>query len=119
MQTLGLRAQPTASNDFMVRREAGAMPMNRLIDGKPGLLVNHKCQRVRKSLAGGYHFKRVAMGGGQERFRDVPNKNEHSHVGDAYGYLMLGGGEHRTLTRNSIGRQQFKQFTAKSDFSVF
>jgi len=59
------------------------------------------------------------MGGGQERFRDVPNKNEHSHVGDAYGYLMLGGGEHRTLTRNANGRQQFKQFTAKSDFSVF
>lgn len=119
MQTLGLRAQPTASNDFMVRREAGAMPMNRLIDGKPGLLVSPKCSRVRKSLAGGYHFKRVAMGGGQERFRDAPNKNEHSHVGDAYGYLMLGGGEHRQLTRNSIGRQQFKQFTATSDFSVF
>ncbi|MGB1192619.1 MAG: hypothetical protein ACPG3T_06825, partial [Pseudomonadales bacterium] len=118
MRTLGLRAQPTASNDFMVRREAGAAPMNRLIDGKPGLLVDRKCNRTRKSLAGGYHFKRVAMGGGQERFRDAPNKNEHSHVGDAFGYLMMGS-EHRMLTRNSHGRQQFKQLTANMDFNVF
>jgi len=118
MRTLGLRAQPTASNDFMVRREAGAAPMNRLIDGKPGLIVNRKCTRTRKALAGGYHFKRVAMGAGQERFRDVPNKNEHSHVGDAYGYLMMGS-EHRKLTRNSHGSQQFKQMQAKVDFDIF
>ena len=118
MRTLGLRAQPTASNDFMVRREAGAAPMNRLIDGKPGIIVNRSCTRTRKSLAGGYHFKRVAMGGGQERFRDAPNKNEHSHVGDAYGYLMMGS-EHRNMTRNSHRRDQFKQLTAKMDFDVF
>ena len=119
LQTLGLRAKPTASNDFMVRREAGAMPMNRLIDGKPGLIVSNKCHKVRKSLAGGYHFKRVAMGGGQERFKDAPNKNEHSHVGDAYGYLMLGGGEHRAMTKNYLGRSQFKQSVASMDFDVF
>jgi len=118
MRTLGLRAQPTASNDFMVRREAGAAPMNRLIDGKPGIIVNRSCTRTRKSLAGGYHFKRVAMGGGQERFRDAPNKNEHSHVGDAYGYLMMGS-EHRNMTRNSHRSNQFKQLTAKVDFDVF
>ena len=118
MRTLGLRAQPTASNDLRGRREAGAAHMNRLIDGKPGLIVNRKCTRTRKALAGGYHFKRVAMGAGQERFRDVPNKNEHSHVGDAYGYLMMGS-EHRKLTRNSHGSQQFKQMQAKVDFDIF
>ena len=119
LRTLGLRAQPTASNDFKVRREAGAMPMNRLIDGKAGLLVDKACNRIRKSLSGGYHFKRVAIGGGQERFRDMPNKNEHSHVGDAYGYLMLGGGEHRSLTRNPNGKAMFQQLVAKADFDVF
>lgn len=103
----------------MVRREAGAMPMNRLIDGKPGLLVSRECARTRKALSGGYHFKRVAVGAGQERFRDAPNKNEHSHVGDAYGYLMLGGGEHRMLTRNPNGRPQFKQLQANMDFNVW
>jgi hypothetical protein len=62
---------------------------NRLIQGKPGLLVSTNCKLLRKSLAGGYHFKRVAVGAGHERFKDAPNKNEHSHIGDAFGYLML------------------------------
>jgi hypothetical protein len=49
----------------------------------------------------------------------MPNKNEHSHVGDAYGYLMLGGGEHRSLTRNPNGKAMFQQLVAKADFDVF
>jgi hypothetical protein len=93
--------------------------MNRLIDGRPGLLVSKDCVRTRKSLSGGYHFKRVAVGAGHERFKDAPNKNEHSHVGDAYGYLMLGGGEHRTLTRNPNGMPLYKQAVASTDFNVF
>ena len=72
--------------------------MGRLIDSKPKLLINRKCNRLRKALAGGYHFKRVAIGAGQERFRDTPNKNEHSHVGDAAGYCLLGS-EHRIMTK--------------------
>jgi hypothetical protein len=120
LKTLGLNAQPTASNDFMVRREAGALPMQRLIDGKPGLVLDSGCQRLRKSLAGGYHFKRIGVGGGTDRFRDAPNKNEHSHIGDAFGYLMLGGGEFRTLTRgHHIGGKPFATTTANTDFDVF
>lgn len=121
LRTLGLRAQPTASNDFKVRRESAAMPMQRLIQGKPGLLVDKNCKLLRKSLAGGYHFKRVSVGSGQERFRDAPNKNEHSHVGDAFGYLLLGGGEHRRMTKNSDinSRTYTAQTIANSDFDVF
>jgi len=72
-------------------------------------------------LAGGYHFKRVSVGSGQERFRDAPNKNEHSHVGDAFGYLLLGGGEHRRMTKTStFGQKTFTaQTIANSDFDVF
>ena len=42
LRSIGLTARPTATNDFKVRREAGAMPMNRLIDGKPGLLIDKR-----------------------------------------------------------------------------
>ena len=118
LRSVGLLAQPTASNDFMVRREAGASPMQRLINGRPGLLVDRQCHRLRKSLAGGYYFKRVAMGAGYERFHDVPYKNEHSHVGDAYAYTMMGAGEHKLLTRGTA-RSHFQQFTAPMDFDVF
>jgi len=116
LRSIGLTARPTATNDFKVRREAGAMPMNRLIDGKPGLLIDQKCKRLRKALSGGYHFKRVQISGA-ERYRDQPNKNEHSHVGDAYMYLLLGGGEHRALTRGS--NPKFRQSVATTDFDIF
>jgi hypothetical protein len=121
LKTLGLRAQPTASNDFKVRREASAAPMQRLINGKPGLIVNRDCKLLRKALAGGYHFKRIAVGAGQERFRDAPNKNEHSHIGDSFGYLMLGGGEYNRMTRTHQlgGKPMGGQSSASTDFDVF
>jgi len=93
-----------------------------LVQGKPGLLIDKSCKLVRKSLSGGYHFKRVAMGSGQERFRDTPNKNEHSHVGDAFGYLMTGGGEYRQLTRGNreaTGRTFVAQTVVNADFDPF
>jgi hypothetical protein len=121
LRTLGLKAQPTASNDFKVRREAAAAPMQRLVMGKPGLIVNRACKGIRKALAGGYHFKRVAIGAGQERFRDAPNKNEHSHIGDSFGYLMLGGGEYNRMVRKpSHGVQNMlKPTVVTADFDVF
>jgi hypothetical protein len=73
-------------------------------------------------LSGGYHFKRIAVGAGHERFRDSPNKNEHSHVGDAFGYLMTGGGEYRQLTRgsrSSTGQIFMAQTLTSNDFDVF
>ena len=97
----GILAKPTHTNDFRTRREAMAIPMGRLIEGKPGFLLDRKCVRLRKALAGGYHFKRVSVGAGQERFRDTPEKNEHSHVADAAAYLFLGGGEHKGMTRRA------------------
>jgi hypothetical protein len=122
LQSLGLRAEPAPTNDFKARREAAATPMGRMVMGKPGLLVSKACRLLRKSLSGGYHFKRVAVGAGYERFKDSPNKNEHSHVGDAFGYLMCGGGEYRALTRGTMASKS-KTLTAQTvvndDFDIF
>ena len=52
-----------------------------------------------------------------ELFRDVAVKNEHSHVGDAYGYLVLGGGEHKRMTKRPM--TWAKTPIANSDFDVF
>ena len=57
LRSLGFKAQPTDTNAFQVRREAGASPMNRLVSGKPGIIVDKTCLRLRKSLSGGYFFK--------------------------------------------------------------
>ena len=117
LRSIGLMARPAATNDWKTRREATAAPMIRFIDKKPGFLIDKKCQRLRKSLSGGYHFSRVSMGSGQERYRDVPNKNQHSHVGDAVQYLLLGGGEHRHMTKRP--GSMMRQAVAPLDFSVF
>jgi hypothetical protein len=119
LRSLGLKAQPTDSNAFQVRREAGAGPMNRLVGGRPGLLVNKRCLKTRKSLSGGYYFKRQSLGAGQERFKDAPVKNEHSHVGDAFGYMCLGGGEQRKLRRGTYGNTGGGTYTAQTDFEIF
>tara|TARA_R110002153_G_scaffold134137_2_gene283222 strand:- start:835 stop:2379 length:1545 start_codon:yes stop_codon:yes gene_type:complete len=116
LKTLGLYAQPCPTNNWRVRREALASPMGRLIQAKPGLLVDKKCLQLRKALAGGYHYKRVQVSG-HERFKDTPNKNESSHIGDAAGYCLLGGGEHRTLTRNT--QRPTGTSNAALDFDVF
>jgi hypothetical protein len=117
LKSLGIMAKPTATNDFKTRREAVAAPMTRLIQGKPGFLIDSRCSRTRKSLAGGYHYKRVQISG-QERFKDQPNKNQHSHVGDALGYCLLGGGEFKRLTRpNQTGF--VRAALAKLDFDLW
>lgn len=120
LKTIGFLARPTATNDFKTRREAMAAPMQRLVRGKPGIIVSRHCTRTRKALAGGYYFKRESIGGGQERFKDVPVKNDHSHIADAFGYLLLGGGEHRNLTRRSMsGGAAGGVIVANTDFDPF
>ena len=118
LKTHGILARPTATNEFRTRREALAIPMGRLIDGKPGFMIDRRCLKLRKSLGGGYHFKRLAIGAGQERFRDVPDKNEHSHVGDAAGYCLLGS-EHKMMTKRPTPTGGRPTQAKVLDFDVF
>lgn len=118
LKTHGLLARPTATNAFRTRREALAIPMGRLIDGKPGFMINRNCYKLRKSLGGGYHYKRVAVGAGHERFKDSPNKNEHSHVGDAAGYCLLGS-EHKIMTKSATAFMSKPTKAKVLEFDVF
>lgn len=88
----GIKAQPAPTNDFLLRREAVAGALSRMVDGKPGLVVHPDCRQLRKALAGGYCYRRVQVSG-EERYKDVPDKGPYSHVADAGQYLLLGGGE--------------------------
>lgn len=80
-----------------MRIAALATPCERMIDGKPGILVNKSgCPMLHKGLMGGWHFKRLQISG-ENRYADSPNKNEFSHVCDASGYGLLGAGEFNKL----------------------
>jgi hypothetical protein len=98
LRALGLPIRPAPSNDFTLRREAVAGLLNRLVDGKPGLLISPTCKNLRKALAGGYAYKRVQVSGA-ERYQDKPDKGPYSHVADALQYLCIGAGEGRALLK--------------------
>jgi len=87
----GIVAKPAHTNDFAIRTETFAAPMNRMIDGEPGFLIHPDAAVTRKGLQGGYCFKRVKVAG-DERYRDVPDKNKYSHPCEAGQYMMMGAG---------------------------
>lgn len=95
--THGLNMRPAPSQDPKMRIAALSAPCERMIDGKPGLMVNKSgCPMLHKGLMGAWHFKRLQISG-EERYADVPNKNEHSHICDGAGYGLLGAGEFTRL----------------------
>lgn len=89
----GINAYPTYTNDFLIRREAVALPLGRLdFAGNTGFVLTPSAPMLRKGMAGGYKYKRMQVAG-QERFHDVPDKNKYSHVCEALQYMMIGAGE--------------------------
>jgi len=92
LQGRGIDAYPAPSNDPVIRREAVAGALTRMIDGQPGLLVSPRCKITRKGMAGGYAFKRMQVAG-DERYHDKPDKNKFSHPCEAAQYMMVGAGE--------------------------
>jgi len=91
----GIAAVPASTNAFVGRREAVAKYLTKLIDGKPGLLVDPSCEMVRRGFNGRYQYKRLQVVG-EDRYRDVPDKNDYSHLHDALQYAAL-----HSLTMNN------------------
>lgn len=93
LQSEGISAWPTYTNDPILRREAVAGTLTRMdFAGNTGFAICPKAIMIRKAMAGGYKYKRVAATGA-ERFMDKPDKGRYSHVADALQYLMIGAGE--------------------------
>lgn len=100
-----------------MRIAALASPCERMIDGKPGLLLNKSgCPTLHRGLSGAWHFKRLQISG-EERYQDTPSKNDESHICDGAGYGLLGAGEFLHLG----GRNKETRTPAMADgsFDVF
>lgn len=114
----GIPISPAPTNDFTLRREAVGRALTRFtILGRPALVIHPRCKILRKAMNGGYCFKRVASSG-EERFRDVPDKNSFSHVAEGLQYLMVGEGEDTVALQSAAesrhAKQPFKVKTAGS-----
>lgn len=104
LQANNIACEPApGNNDFLLRTEAFAAPMRRYIDGQPGLLIHPQCKVTRKGLQGGYAHRRVKVAG-EERYRDLPDKNKYSHPCEAGQYMVLGAGEGTTILQSTSAR---------------
>lgn len=84
----GIACVPASTNSFVGRREAVAKYLTRMADGQPSLMVDPSCDMIRRGFNGRYQFKRLQVVG-EERYRDVPDKNDFSHLHDALQYAAL------------------------------
>ena len=114
MRQQGLNALPAPSNDVALRIEAVDAALSRLLDGKPGFLMDRKCINLKKGFNGGYHYRRLQVSG--DRYDEKPLKNRYSHVHDALQYLMMGAGEGRSIL---AGKTKSTPTIAHRDFDVF
>lgn len=91
LRAKGINARPARTNDFTLRREAVSGCLSRILDGRPALMIAQKCVRLRKALAGGYCLRRVQVT--EERYRDKPEKDMHSHVAESQQYALIEMGQ--------------------------
>lgn len=119
LKTGGIEAKKASTNEPTLRIESVSGTMRRMIDGEPGMIIHPRCRVLRKGYQGAYCYRRLAVSG-EAKFRDVPDKNMHSHIADADQYLMIGNGEGKSLVRaerpkNAPPRERL----AKTEYSMF
>jgi hypothetical protein len=60
-----------------------------MVDGKPRFILSRSgCPVLRRGFAKDYVYKRMSIAG-EERYRDIPDKNHASHPHDALQYMAL------------------------------
>ena len=91
LKSQGLKAKPAKTNNIQARIGAVNIFLTRMIEQKPIFQINPHCTRLIGALTGKYCFRRVRLSG--ERYTDVPDKNDYSHIADALQYACL---EHET-----------------------
>ena len=84
----GIACVPAPTNTFVGRREAVAKYLTRLVDGQPAFLLDPSCDMLRRGFNGRYQYRRLQVVG-EERYKDVPDKNDFSHLQDALQYAAL------------------------------
>lgn len=111
--------RPAKTNEFTIRREVVVNALNRVVDGRPGLMVSPKASMIRKGFNGGYHFK-VSRSGNGEIVSDVPNKNKFSHPAEAVQYMLVGAGEYGIiLNRRKRGKRAQIRVASDVNYKMF
>lgn len=92
---LPFSTHPSDTNSLQPRLDsvtwflANNLPKQSINDAMaPRFLLHPRCKLLRRGFNGKYHYKRVQVS--EERYLDVPNKNEASHPHDSLQYVARG-----------------------------
>lgn len=67
-----------------IRLESVRRPLRTLVDGRPQFVLHPRCQKLRRGMMGGYHYRKMRISG--ERYTSSPEKDSYSHPCDALSY---------------------------------
>jgi hypothetical protein len=98
-----IRVRPAPTNAKIPRWEAVRLPLTRLIDGQPGLILSPRCKALRAGFNAEYRFRRKHTA--DEQYDEEAEKNDSSHPHDALQYVCLAGGENVEIRRR-VGEER-------------
>lgn len=105
LNSLNIPTNSARTNDIEPRLGSVRYFLNKMVDGKPGLLLDRKkCPVLFKGFIKDYVYARLAVSG-EERYKDKPNKNMASHPMDALGYACLEIASDR-ITADKVGERK-------------
>lgn len=86
----GVRIGPAPSNNLDIRREALKMPLSKLIDAEPAILISPRCKLIRAGLNAGFRYRKInQVGSNADLFADTVEKNNYADVCEAVEYACL------------------------------
>lgn len=89
LNSLGIKTEAARTNNLEPRIASVRYFLNRMIDGKPSIILSKKgCPVLYNAFVKDYVYKRLAVAG-EDRYKDTPDKNMASHISDATQYLCL------------------------------
>jgi hypothetical protein len=114
-------APATNGNRVQIRVDTVSELLRRFYNGRAAVQVSSKCEFLRKGFNGHYCYRRIRTGvEGDERYTEEPDKNEYSHIHDAFQYLCMGafksGVDYSMPTEEMRSRRNFSSMTAGCDF---
>lgn len=105
----GFSAYPAPTNDIDKRIAAVEAWLLRQFDGGPALIIDReRCPELIRAMSGGYRFAKTRRG----VRRPVPDKNEFSHIADAFQYACVathGGMTEMLASRLMVRSRQPRQ----------
>lgn len=115
-------APGTNGNRVPIRIECVSELLRRGYRGAAALQISSRCTMLRKGFNGFYCYRRIRTSNveGDERYTEEPDKNEFSHIHDAFQYLCMGafksGVDYSAPSEQTYQNNRFSNFDTHFDF---